>query len=646
MVRDLWPLVVAIIIALLATLQPYAKVRSSESFPITAPFQEVDLSQWDFRVIKLDQHWRWYPNQLLEPGSTDVGTSREIVSLPHYFASQQALSGTRLNVGTYRLRLKLPEDSFRQNLSISVSHVCNSAKVYFYPLGQESGHLDPILEVGKVSAKAAEYRAELGQFHAHLNIKPGPSHYELMIQSAGFNSPNPGLCQTPVLGNNKALQGLEQLQLLCQGFIVAIIFSFGLYAIGTSVSGSRNRSYLWIGSAAVLIALSKAALDNFFINIDNPNSDAGYRLAVSLLYSTIMIGGALAVGFVHHSFRLHFLSHRFVNGNLITAVVLSVPFFLLPAEYSREWIIALLFFSGVQYLLVLYLLYKVLSHRLMYARRVTLYIAPLLIAVHLELAEYLGWMAENQFLLASLVFLVIAQGLTQSQKLARASKVASRLSQGLTDEVQKRVADLHLKNQELLLTQKELTRANRELRDLSVTDGLTSVFNRMYFDRQFISEWQRSRRDQKNLCLMLIDVDHFKLINDQHGHSAGDEILRSIANSLLDHFKRGSDIVCRYGGEEFIVILSDSSSLQASRLAEQLRQKVEDNDLRYQGTELSITISIGVCGLTPGPEHQPLDLLNAADQALYLAKREGRNCVRVAEPPAPNQSRHNEPTPS
>ncbi|GAA6151892.1 hypothetical protein NBRC116587_13110 [Pseudoteredinibacter isoporae] len=637
---------VAIIIALLATLQPYAKVRSSESFPITAPFQELDLSEWDFQAIKLDQHWRWYPNQLLEPGVTHERSSQETVSLPHYFAGQQQLRGTRQNLGSYRLRLKLPEESFRQNLSLSLRYVCNSAKVYFYPLGQENQQFDPILEVGKVSSDPQNYRAELGQFHTHLNIKPGPSHYELMIQSAGFSSPTPGLCQPPILGHSKSLQGIEQLQLLCQGFIVAIIFSFGLYAIGTSVSGSRNRSYLWIGSAAVLIALSKAALDNFFINIDNSNSDTGYRLAFSLLHSTIMIGGALAVGFVHNSFRQHFFTHRFVKSNLVIAIVLSLPFFLLPAEYSREWIIALVFFSGLQYLLVLYLLYKVLSNRLMYARRIALYVAPLLISVHIELAEYLGWVANNQFFLASLVFLVIAQGLTQSQKLARASKVASRLSQGLSDEVQKRVSDLHLKNQELLLTQQELTRANRELRDLSVTDGLTSVFNRMYFDRQFISEWQRSRRDQKNLCLMLIDVDHFKLINDQHGHSAGDEILRRIANSLLTHFKRGSDIVCRYGGEEFIIILSDSSSQQASRLAEQLRQNVEDDDLWYQDTELSITISIGVCGLTPGPDHQPLDLLNAADQALYQAKREGRNCVRTAKPPAPNKHRQNEPEPS
>lgn len=638
MVRDLWPLVVAIIIALLATIEPYAKVRSAQSFPITVPFQEVDLSHWDFQSIKLDDYWRWYPAQFISPeNSSNLGTQLRLVQLPHYSLphySSQAGNNKSVASGSYRLRLKLPPVSYQKQLRLNLNNVCNSAKVYFYPLGEGAG-TQAIIEVGNASLKAAEHKAELGRFFASLDLTPGKNHYELIIQSAGHSSPTPGLCQAPILGLSKNLQRIEQQQTLNKGFIVAIILSFGLYAIGTSISGSRNRSYLWLGSAAVLVALSKAALEGIVPSSSQASADAAYRFAANLQYSTILLGGALFVGFIHHSFKVHFLSNQFINRNLIVAIIVSLPFFILQAEYSRELISIIIIYSFAQYFLALYLLYKVLSNRLMYARRVALYISPLLVAVPLELAEYLGLIKESPLFIATIIFLVVAQGLTQSQKLARASKVASRLSQGLGDAVQKRTSDLHFKNQELLQAQQELTRANQELRALSVTDGLTSVFNRMYFDRQFIAEWQRSRRDQKNLCLMLIDVDHFKKINDKYGHSAGDDILRSIAQTLLDHFKRGSDIICRYGGEEFTIILSDCSLEQAADLAEQLRVDVAASQLRYHGESLDITVSIGVCGLTPGPDHQPLDLLNATDQALYQAKRSGRNCVRQAPPPAP-----------
>ncbi len=172
----------------------------------------------------------------------------------------------------------------------------------------------------------------------------------------------------------------------------------------------------------------------------------------------------------------------------------------------------------------------------------------------------------------------------------------------------------------------------------STHDELTGLPNRAAYNERAFHELRRFKRYHRPLSLAVCDIDHFKKINDQYGHSAGDDILRSIAQALLDHFKRGSDIVCRYGGEEFTIILSDCNLEQAGELAEQLRQDIAASHLSYLGEVLDITVSIGVCGLTPGPDHQPLDLLNATDQALYLAKRDGRNCVRLAAPPTPNQT--------
>lgn len=175
---------------------------------------------------------------------------------------------------------------------------------------------------------------------------------------------------------------------------------------------------------------------------------------------------------------------------------------------------------------------------------------------------------------------------------------------------------------EMVLLSLALASRVGELQRHSVTDGLTGVFNRRSFDEQLSEAFPRSAREAQPLSLMLIDVDHFKAYNDTHGHQFGDDALRSIA-SLLQRNVRRSDRLCRYGGEEFVILMPDTTEDQATALAERQRKAIAEHELSAG----SLTISVGIATVVDGSFETEADLLGAADEALYVAKRAGRDRV-------------------
>jgi len=164
----------------------------------------------------------------------------------------------------------------------------------------------------------------------------------------------------------------------------------------------------------------------------------------------------------------------------------------------------------------------------------------------------------------------------------------------------------------------------------SIRDGMTGLFNRSFMEVALERELHRSARQQKELALMMVDIDHFKQFNDTFGHEAGDVVLRQVAECLRQGV-RSEDIVCRFGGEEFVIILPETTTELAMARAETLRRHVEDLALRYHGQPLrQVTISIGLAGAPLNGEVAD-ELLRCADGALYAAKRRGRNQVMPAQ---------------
>src|SRR5262245_29111521 len=179
-----------------------------------------------------------------------------------------------------------------------------------------------------------------------------------------------------------------------------------------------------------------------------------------------------------------------------------------------------------------------------------------------------------------------------------------------------------------LWAEQELTQANHRLKDQVMHDGLTGLYNRRYLEESLGREESRARRSGRSLGIMMIDIDNFKRFNDTLGHAAGDAVLRAMGQYLL-MAARGEDIVCRYGGEEFVLVMSQAPHNTVLQRAENLRQGVQQLGIEYEGQVVGpITVSIGI-GIFPDHGDNVDVVLRAADMALYQAKQLGRNRVVV-----------------
>tara|TARA_R110002096_G_scaffold77896_7_gene183282 strand:- start:14318 stop:15193 length:876 start_codon:yes stop_codon:yes gene_type:complete len=166
---------------------------------------------------------------------------------------------------------------------------------------------------------------------------------------------------------------------------------------------------------------------------------------------------------------------------------------------------------------------------------------------------------------------------------------------------------------------------HEEIYRLTTIDGLTQIFNKRYFVETLEREIGRAHRYRRNLSLIMFDIDHFKEINDTHGHLAGDHILRQLAATIKTRIRR-EDILARYGGEEFAIVLPEIDTANAIAFAEKVRALVERTAFEFEDVRIPLTVSVGVSCLMPELQ-APEDLVKLADEKLYLAKEQGRNRV-------------------
>jgi diguanylate cyclase (GGDEF)-like protein len=218
-----------------------------------------------------------------------------------------------------------------------------------------------------------------------------------------------------------------------------------------------------------------------------------------------------------------------------------------------------------------------------------------------------------------------AELLDKERHAQHAQKDMLALQENATEELEYKVQERTL---ELEIALRELSETNRELQEKNTLDALTGIRNRSYFDKKYQAEVRRSRREQTQLSVVMMDIDHFKSVNDKYGHLVGDECIKTVAHTLKKALKRTSDDVCRYGGEEFALILPSTDLEGAIVLVEQLRDTIEKTTIQADDESINITISAGI-GTATADLNQPEDVILAlADKQLYAAKNAGRNNVQ------------------
>jgi diguanylate cyclase (GGDEF)-like protein len=218
----------------------------------------------------------------------------------------------------------------------------------------------------------------------------------------------------------------------------------------------------------------------------------------------------------------------------------------------------------------------------------------------------------------------------KSGSLASVEQAVNRAANLLTGAIKQREERLQDQLQELGTRVAELSDQLQEVKVESRLDGLTRVANRADFDRA-VKRWHHvGSTFERPTCLILVDVDHLKTINDQYGHRGGDAALRVFANGLVRCFPRRSDFVGRYGGDELVVLLAETPARAGLQLAERFRHHVQDTVAEHDGQSIPLSASIGLAQLEPGESIE--SWIERADQALYAAKQAGRNRVAFARP--------------
>jgi len=208
----------------------------------------------------------------------------------------------------------------------------------------------------------------------------------------------------------------------------------------------------------------------------------------------------------------------------------------------------------------------------------------------------------------------------------------------LIEDLEKKNKDLKNKEQDLLVLNEnlenlveertaELKKANEQLNELAMTDPLTAILNRRAFFSKFQDEVVRSERYVHRISVAMIDVDHFKSFNDMEGHVFGDEALKGIVRTIVKNIRK-TDVLCRYGGEEFALMMPETEISVAREICERLKNSVETTPMQGKQGTAYLTVSVGLSGY-PQDGKSSADLIQAADRALYHAKESGRNCVVI-----------------
>ncbi|MCF1427358.1 MAG: sensor domain-containing diguanylate cyclase [Shewanella sp.] len=491
-------------------------------------------------------------------------------------------------------------------------------------------------EQGKIDSTALYYPIEFEPYSNHtLYIRmesPGAARLNMQLQTPTR--------LIPQLKSNFFLGGAQL------GALTAI----GLLALFIAIT-SRSSSYAYYSGYVLSMTLMVAAIHGHAFQFLWPGVPQLQSLVIPFLIPLVM---AFAVMFTEKVLRLKKVNLRQLQLSRVTAAT-AVLLSLTSPLMSYDLAIRVLIFMviGISCMLMFFALDRALrGDKLAKLYSIgwctmlgsalytgMLYLGLLQADFKPQLPVMAGLTFEVLFMAAVLIVRYNDESRAKQDMQQKALEQTQRLKelreQALKDEdktKQKLERMVQERTLELEITLRELNEANQKLTETATIDSLTQLKNRRAFDKRLTAEGRISRRQQTPIALLMADIDGFKGINDQYGHLVGDEILRQLAEILQSQLKRSNDLLSRFGGEEFAIILPNTSAEGALQLAEQTRQAVMNADIRWQDVRIPLTISVGASATVIESDQHPKELLEQADKALYQAKQSGRNRACLYSP--------------
>jgi len=437
---------------------------------------------------------------------------------------------------------------------------------------------------------------------------------------------------------------------LTHGFQLGALTAIGLFSLFIALT-SRSFSYSYYSGYVLSVTLLVATLHGFSFRFIWPNWPIFQQFIVPLLIPLTMFFGLLFTEKVlqlkyHNARMLRICRYGTAYAILLT---LTTPFLDYALALYTD-IISVLFITVLLMGMALIQAFK--GHKLaklytlawggmLFGSFITglMYLGVIQLPIKPLTPVMLGLTFEILFMAAILAirynderkakFRIQQEALLQAQRIRQTREEALLIEADSNERLEQMVQGRTL---ELEIALRELNEANQKLTEQATIDSLTGVRNRAAFDKRLLAEGRLSRRQQTPMALLMLDIDRFKSINDNYGHLAGDQTLRLIAQTLKENLKRPADLVSRFGGEEFAIILPNTAAEGAMLVAELIRKAVAELPISWENKTIPLTISIGVSAEIINTENQPNNILDQADKALYRAKNNGRNCVMLYTP--------------
>ena len=580
-----------------------------------------ESSQLQQTPLSLSGTWHFFPDRWINPAQLAAAAPQaQTAEVPGAWRSATAATQGPAKLGTYWLEI-LVDSAISEPSSVYFHRFCGASALYFFRDGEPTTAV--FARNGRPGTTPANELPGSGELLATLPpLQPGL--YHLLVQQSSFHSSSGGICGAVTIGDSAIQEHAQALLVIKNTVVVTLLLAL---ALGALVLGSQDgeKTAPWLAlifaACAALIAGTGGLLDTLL----GPANAEHSQWRFDLCYSALVWLPAGMLMLFRDTFTVRV-------PRALCAITLTVPALLMLLLAIAPTLVMplpkpVIVWLYVQYVLAYGVLFQACRQRRRHALLIALANIPLPFAMAYDYYQFFHIGRLEIVTPYAIAFLIVVHGALYTLKLGAAYQLAARLSTHLQDEVEQRTKELRDKNQKLEQAQTALQRANESLRVLSITDGLTQVHNRMYFEQQFEQEWRRCARQGLTLSVLMIDADHFKKLNDSAGHLTGDLCLRAIAQEIQHHFKRAGELVARYGGEEFIVLLPDTNQSKAVAVAEGLRLAIENLIVEQTEQRYRITISIGVSTTTPALEQQASQLLATADAALYEAKEAGRNRV-------------------
>jgi len=429
---------------------------------------------------------------------------------------------------------------------------------------------------------------------------------EVALFISNFHHRRGGPANSMAFGLEEDIRLFREKSIAFEMFLFGSILVMSLYHLGIYLLRRKDPSPLFFSMFGLCIGVRGLVTGNYYLMHIWPSLP--WEILAKVTFGSIYISPAFFTMFMHSLFPDEF-DRRVVRVFQVSAILLTAVVVFTQALVFTH---ALRVFQLLLVSCGVYALYVLIKAALRGREGAVVFIAGFIFLFTAMVNDLLhnNQVIQTAYLTSfGLYFFILSQAMLLSMRFSRAFR-----------EV------------ETLLEEKgELEDTNLVLESLSFLDDLTAIPNRRRFSEFINTEWRRSARNQSTMALLMIDIDFFKLFNDNYGHRAGDEVLQKVATTLQEALKRPGDFVARYGGEEFVVVLPDTDVQGALVIAEAMRREIEELGIvhRYSGISDRLTISLGVAGMQAERDSSPRVLIEAADAALYRAKQAGRNRVEV-----------------